>query len=384
MRFSSEYCAEKILDAGFKAFYAYKTAREMLLYRDPQEIHIVTTADLSQLSRLFPDLEFRTDRPEHAFLRYSGLPVYFFVSDYPTNSVRIPGILEAIGELFEKALEPVLFTVNSFFFDLEADKFYDPLGSFKELKNGCINTIHTPSNAAKSDPLLALKTAKLFSDTGFTIERNLMSFLKKQPGLDAHNTINLEISDAIQEILVSRYSYEAMVLLDEWGVLDVLLPEVTRLKKVEHDKDHHPEGNAFRHTLRCLKFVKKKDKNLMMAVLLHDTGKANTYSRGNDRSFPNHAGEGREIARTVLRRFKFNNRDTEEILFLVENHMIIGGIHSLPEKRRREIFSSQYFPLLLELYRADIESGFHAMHDYYNVAKMYRSFIRKFSKTTVG
>ncbi len=377
MEFSSEYCAERILETGFEAFYAFKTARDMLLYRYPQEINIVTTADLSQLSRLFPDLQFRKTRREHAFLRNSGTPVYFFVLEFPSNTVRIPGLLEKHSEMFLNALEPELFTINGFFYDLEAQKFYDPLGSFTQLKQGYISTIYTPSHAAEIDPSIALKVAKIYSDTGFKIDRDLVSFLRKRPGLDVYRKGSEEIIEALLEILVSKRSFDALYLLDEWGVLEVLLPEVASLKNVEHDKDHHPEGDGFRHTLRCLQCVKRQDKNLMMAVLLHDTGKASTYSRRNGSPFPNHAGESKMIARKVLRRFNFDNRDMEEILFLVGNHMIISGIHSLPDKRRREIFSSPYFPNLLELYRADIESGFHAMHDYYNAAKMYRSFIRK-------
>ncbi len=377
MGFSSEYCGEKILKAGFKAFYAFKTAREMLLFRDPQDINIVTTADLSQLSKLFPDLQFRKTRREHAFLRNSGAPVYFYVSDFPTNTVRIPGILEKHSELFLKALEPELFTINGFFYDIEKQKFYDPLGSFNLLKQGYISTINTPVRAAEKDPAIALKAAKIYSDTGFIIDRDLVSFLKKRSHLDVYRKSDEEIIEAFLNILVSKRTFEALSMLDDWGVLEALLPELSRLKDVEHDKDHHPEGDAFRHTLRCLQCVKKQDRNLMMAILLHDTGKARTYSRGNGSPFPNHAGESKKIARNVLRRFNFVYRDMQEILFLVENHMIIGGIHSLPDKRRREIFSSPYFPNLLELYRADIESGFHAMNDYYNAAKMYRSFIRK-------
>jgi len=377
MGFSSEYCGERILEAGFKAFYAFNTAREMLLFRQPQDINIVTTADLSQLSRLFPDLQFRKKRREHAFLKNSKAPVYFYISDFPSNTVRIPGILENHSKLFFKALEPELFTINGFFYDIEMQKFYDPLGSFSQLKQGYISTIGTPNQAAEKDPAIALMVARMYSDTGFTIDRDLVSILKKKPGLELYVNGDEEIIETFLDILVSKRAFESLSLLDDCGVLEALLPEVFRLKDVEHDKDHHPEGNAFLHTLRCLQCVKRQDKNLMMAILLHDTGKASTFNRGNGSPFPNHAEESKKIARNVLRRFNFDYRDMEEILFLVENHMIIGGIHSLPDKRCREIFSSPYFPNLLELYRADIESGFHAMNDYYNAAKMYRSFIRK-------
>jgi len=149
------------------------------------------------------------------------------------------------------------------------------------------------------------------------------------------------------------------------------------LKLVHQDKDHHPEGNAFRHTLQCMKFVKKPNKNLMMAILLHDTGKATTMSMRTMHRFPNHAYESKVISRDILRRFHFEGRDRDEILFLVDNHMILNGVDRLPQHVLRKIFTSPYFPNLLELYRADIESGYHEIHDYYHVARVYKDFMKK-------
>jgi CRISPR/Cas system-associated endonuclease Cas3-HD len=127
--------------------------------------------------------------------------------------------------------------------------------------------------------------------------------------------------------------------------------------------------------MRC---VKKPTKTLMMAVLLHDTGKAVTLtSRKKRKLFPNHSSASTQISKNVLRRFSFTGEEMEEIFFLVRNHMILDAIDRLPETRLRRLFLSPYFPNLLELYRADLESGYHNMAGYYHAARAYRAFLRR-------
>jgi hypothetical protein len=56
--------------------------------------------------------------------------------------------------------------------------------------------------------------------------------------------------------------------------------------------------------------------------------------------------------------------------------MILDAVKRLPKGRLKGIFGSPYFPNLLELYRADLESGFHSVENYYQAARMYKEFLR--------
>jgi hypothetical protein len=123
--------------------------------------------------------------------------------------------------------------------------------------------------------------------------------------------------------------------------------------------------------------VKEPNKNLMMAILLHDLGKATTINNGNGFRFPDHANESRKIAGSVLRRWQFDEEDRKEILYLVQNHMMINGIERRPEGFQNKFFSSPFFPNLLELYRADVESTYTHVKNYYHVARLYRKIKRK-------
>ncbi len=385
MEFRSEPCGKRLIGNGFWAYYVYDTSRDMLMGRTPEVINILTNADLSQIAKMFPDVVFRKQCDEHVHIK-ADRPVNFYVSEYPEDKrTHMPGLIENRREARVHAAKNTLFSINSFVYDFEREIFYDPLDAYGIFKKEQIKTVGKPENTAEKCPTLALRTAKLFSQTGFSIDKKLTDFLKKTPSRYDYGRINECIADDVKSILVSGRSYESLQFLDEWGVIDRLIPEIAVLKEVNQDKDHHPEGNGFWHTLQCMRFVKRPTKPLMMAILLHDTGKAVTQV-GNRRGspFPKHSIASTRIARRVLKRFYFTDEEIEEVLFLVENHMVLNWVDRLPEHQIRSLFSSIHFPSLLELYRADLESGYHSVDGYYHAARVYRDFMRKERLRTEG
>jgi tRNA nucleotidyltransferase/poly(A) polymerase len=366
-----------LVQKGFLALYAFETARDMLLGREPKLIRILTDADLLELSRLFPEAAHGKAGGTEIFCEEGGVAVRFTVTDFASERVvKIPGITRHKKQIALNAASAALFTTNCFFYDIEEDIFLDPLDQYENLKRRVIRTIGRPEDALERCPTLALKTARVAGETGFSIEETLMDFLKSR-GDVKHGRVDEGVVDDFNAICLSGRAFEAFSLLDEWGVLGYILPELTALKDVYQDKDHHPEGNGFRHTLMTLKCVKKPNRNLIMALLLHDTGKAITgRTAKRTRTFPNHSTASTSIAEKVLARFRFSAVDGDEVLFLVRHHMILDAVKRLPKGRLREIFGSPYFPNLLELYRADLESGFHSVENYYQAARMYKEFLR--------
>lgn len=379
MRFDTKNAARILTDSGFWAFYAFETARDMLLRKEPSSLKLLTNADLSQLSRLFGEVSFIKGRHEHACLQDGNGSVMFYVSDALPEARRgASNHGELKREALLRATSHTPFLINGFFYDVEGDLFYDPLDAYTLLKSKLIQTRLPLETIGREFPLLALKTAKVYSETGFELDEELMTYLKRRAPVEPYRRMSSSIAQDFIDTLTSQHAYRSIRMLDEWGVMDAIFPELTALKGVDQDKDHHPEGNGFLHTLHCLKCVKKPSRNLMMSILLHDTGKAVTKENGRSSvPFPEHSSASKLIARKVLHRFHFNREDTEEVLFLVRHHMILGAMGRLPESRRKRFFQSPYFPNLLELYRADLESGYHDTESYYHVARLYREFLRK-------
>ena len=379
MNTDADHCSKILIENGYWSIYAFETARDLLLQKRPSGLQILTNADISQLTKLFGDLCYRQGRNEHARITLGGTPVSFYISDMlPEGKGTASNHRELKIKALRSATDSTPFLTNGFFYDVEGDLFYDPFDSYTLLKRGLIQTRLSPEITGRYFPLLALKAAKVFSETGFELDDALDGYLGYKAGLSPYRDTLPAVARDFIAILRSARAYSAFGMLDAWGVLDELMPELAALKSVHQDKDHHPEGNAFLHTLRCLSCVKKPDKNLMMAILLHDTGKAVTKENGRgSMPFPEHSAASALIAKQVLRRFRFSETDTREVLFCVKNHMILGAVDRLPEGRVRTLFRSPFFSSLLELYRADIESGYHDTASYYHVTRRYRDFLRK-------
>jgi tRNA nucleotidyltransferase/poly(A) polymerase len=381
MNLKCETPGRTLVDNGFLALYAFETARDMLLGREPRLVRILTDADLLELSRLCPDATHGRTGGTEVRCGPAGPAARLVVTDFGAERVvKIPGITRHKRQIAMHAAPSAIFSVNCFFYDIEDSIFIDPLDRYDDLKQRRICTIERPENALEECSTLALKTARIAAETGFSIESNLLEFLgspNSVPRGGMRGRVDGDLMDDFDAICVSGRAYEAFSLLDEWGILEQLLPELTALKDVHQDKDHHPEGNGFRHTMRTLKCVKKPDRNLILALLLHDTGKAVTSrTQKRARTFPDHSSASTAIADKILARFQIRAGDRDEILFLVQNHMILDAVKRLPKSRLRGIFGSPYFPGLLELYRADLQSGYHRVDNYYQAARMYKEFLR--------
>src|SRR5205814_987107 len=128
------------------------------------------------------------------------------------------------------------------------------------------------------------------------------------------------------KLLTEGAARRGFELLDKTNLLDVLLPEVSRMKGVAQPPQFHPEGDVWIHTRMMLENLPAGlSPTLAWAVLLHDIGKPPTFvpaERTGDRiRFNGHAEVGAVMAAEICRRFRFSARDTEQIESLVANHL---------------------------------------------------------------
>jgi [protein-PII] uridylyltransferase len=119
--------------------------------------------------------------------------------------------------------------------------------------------------------------------------------------------------------------------LDRSGVLDALLPELASLRN-SHPEDGHHAYTVFEHTLRALRnlgaarsdngFLGKLYASLgdtaplILATLLHDTGKADPAR--------DHAEAGAAIAEAVCRRWRLQEPVREAVAWLVREHLTMA------------------------------------------------------------
>ena len=144
-----------------------------------------------------------------------------------------------------------------------------------------------------------------------------------------------------------RIAYEA-------GITKEFLPEFDLCMETPQNTPHHCY-TVGEHILHSLLYV-KEDRVLRITMLLHDIAKPvvrKTDENGRDH-FKNHGPEGEKMAKSILRRLKFDNDTIHTVVQLVTHH----DYQILPEKKyvRRAMnrIGKDIFPLLLKVKQADL------------------------------
>ncbi len=126
----------------------------------------------------------------------------------------------------------------------------------------------------------------------------------------------------------------------EMGVIDKLFPELKTLVGCPQEKDWHPEGDVWIHTLQAMdeavqlisKLPKAQQTTVMLGVLCHDLGKPSTTKEidGRIRSLA-HEEAGVAPTEKMLDRLNIHNIDSyhvrDQVIALVANHLKPGQFY---------------------------------------------------------
>lgn len=205
-------------------------------------------------------------------------------------------------------------TINAMAMDMETGEIIDPFGGKHDLGNKVLR--HTTS-AFMDDPLRILRLfrfkAQLGSDWGIDPDTYHLAF-KNRHKL-AQITAERKWKEMEKALNSNHFSFYAksMAKIGE-------LPELAALLGVEQPKEHHPEGDAFIHTLLCLEQADKycMAPEVKFAVLCHDFGKAITFRKyGN---LHGHEETGIEPVNTLCERIRVPNIIRDIALYVTEHH----------------------------------------------------------------
>jgi len=183
------------------------------------------------------------------------------------------------------------------------------------------------------------------------------------------------LRDELTKLLTEGAARRGLELLDETGLLKVLLPEVALMKGVEQPPQFHPEGDVWVHTLLMLeKLPADVSPTLAWGVLLHDVGKPPTFAPpkgpGDRIRFDFHVEVGTRMAEEICRRFKFSNEDIEQVAALVANHMRFKDVEQMRASTLKRFVRLPKFEEQLELHRIDCLSS-HGSLDAYKFVQRF-------------
>jgi poly(A) polymerase len=257
-------------------------------------------------------------------------------------------------------------------------KVLDFVGGRDDLRAGIIRTIGEPRLRFTEDKLRLVRAVRFAARFGYQIEPETFAAMKKL----APEVVQVSaerLRDELTKILTEGAARRGFELLDETGLLEILLPEVARMKGVAQPPEFHPEGDVWIHTRMLLENLPAgASPTLAWGALLHDVGKPPTFApagkTGDRIRFNEHAEIGARMGEAICQRFRFSNEDTEQIVELVASHMRFKDVQQMKASTLKRFVRSPKFEEKLELHRLDCLAC-HRMLDNWN-------FVQKFIAET--
>lgn len=206
------------------------------------------------------------------------------------------------------------FTVNALALSLNGNTFGDLLDPFNGLRDLQLKVLRTPCDpdvTFSDDPLRMMRAIRFAAQLGFFIEDKTFNGIihnAERIRIVSHERILTELN----KIMMSPRPSMGIRLLDDAGLLNLILPELTALKGIESiDGIGHKDNLA--HSLKVLDNVldalaeSKTDKDslyLRWAALLHDIGKARVkrFDEKGKWTFHNHDFVGMKMLTPLFRR----------------------------------------------------------------------------------
>lgn len=216
------------------------------------------------------------------------------------------------------------FKCNAVYYDIANQKFVDVLGGIEDIKNKVLDTVIQPDKVFCNDGLRLMRLARFCGELNFTPTIEVLESAKKYArNITAISSERIQVE--LKKILESdkKYAfsdrhghYTGMKVLDQTGVLDCIIPELTAGRGMAQRADFH-KYDVLEHSLKSVKYAHR---SVRLAALLHDVGKPYCFIKTGKYHY--HEEEGRWIAERVLKRLKFDKKTIEEIKYLIFNHMI--------------------------------------------------------------
>jgi poly(A) polymerase len=344
----------RLREQGYEAFFAGGCVRDMLLQKPPQDYDVATNARPEEIQRLFSQTIPVGAQFGVILVVVDGEPfeVATFRYDGPYLDGRRPTHVR-YGTLQEDILRRD-FTINGMLYDPLGDQVIDLVEGRADLERRLIRAIGEPQARFEEDRLRMIRAVRFAASLEFSIDA--LTFTAIQQLAASITKIAWErIGDEMTRILTEGGARHGFELLDQGGLLQVLLPEMVALKGTPQSPDYHPEGDVFAHTLLLLSHLApSSSETLAYGCLLHDIAKPVCFRQETDRiTFYGHTEVGAAMAEEILKRLKRSRESWERVAYLVRNHLRHVQAPQMRLSTLKRFLREEGIEELLELTRID-------------------------------
>jgi len=258
------------------------------------------------------------------------------------------------------------FTVNALAVQIQKEgsgEMVDRFGGLSDLQNKIIRTPVDPAATFSDDPLRMMRAVRFANQLLFTIDEKTFQGIKES----AHRIeiVSMErISTELQKIMMCEQPSYGLRMMDQCGLLDLILPELVELKGAETRYGIGHKDN-FEHTLEVLDKLAEKSEDVWLrwAALLHDIAKPRTkrFEEGHGWTFHGHEVVGARMVQGIFKRLKLSMsapmRFVQKMVALHLRPIALTKTESTDSAVRRLLFDAgEDIDSLLLLCEADITS----------------------------
>jgi len=348
---------KKITAKKYDAYIVGGSVRDLIIGNKPHDIDISTNCPMEVLAKMFKTYDIGKSK-DFGIVSVSQGGYDFEIAQFRTESDysngRHPDTIQIVRDFKLDASRRDL-SINAMAIDVEGN-IIDHFQGRKAIMDKVITAVGNPSDRFKEDHLRMMRAVRFSGKLGFDIDPKTKKAIKD----NKHLIKNLSI-ERVKDELVKMASQNgtkfanSIIMLDEVGILEIILPEITKLKQFKETERHHPEayeqgqGTSFDHTMAALRMNKLTDPIINLGVLFHDIGKQSTYEWNPEKgyhSYHGHAAEGKDLIDVIAKRLKLSNKEYTAILFSMVNHMKLFKGHEMKPSKIIKLVKDENWTVL--------------------------------------
>lgn len=339
---------------GYDTYAVGGCVRDSILNRKPEDWDITTSAKPEQVKRIFR-------RTVDTGIEHGTVTVLIGKDGFEVTTYRVDGLYEdgrhpkevTFTSRLEEDLKRRDFTINAMAYN-DDERLVDAFGGMRDLNYHLIRCVGDPKERFSEDALRILRAVRFSAQLAFPIEPETAEAIKSlAPNLEKISAERIQAE--LVKLLVSDHP-ERIQDACELGITKVVLPEWDDMVGVKQNTPHHKYDVAA-HTVHALQNV-KNDKVLRLTMLFHDMGKPvmkTTDENGRDH-FKGHAIASEQIAKTVMKRLKFDNDTIRKVTKLVAYHDYRMEPTGANVRRAMHEIGVELFPYYLAVRLADTKA----------------------------
>lgn len=358
--------------AGFEAYLVGGCVRDLLMGIDPKDWDVTTNAKPEQIIKLFDKTVYKNtfgtvgvyvsretsfETINHKTSQYMVIEVTPYRIEAKYSDFRHPDEVKFSNKL-EDDLKRRDFTVNAMALSSNGH-LIDMFNGIKDIKSKILRTVADPDDRFKEDALRMLRAVRFSVQLDFSVSYEATENILKNCVL-IKKISEERIRDEFVKIIMSKNSASGIVMLQKFGLLKNIIPELEEGIGCEQLGEHIYD--VWEHLLHALQHA--ADKNwpleIRLAALFHDIGKPKArrlsslaptknslaFALGDKRTgnpqlpeflsgktlipskkkytFYGHEVVGARMAKKIMERLKFPKKEIELVEKLVRNHMFFS------------------------------------------------------------